>query len=437
MFYILSQGILFRGVVLLRYIALPLAFLLFGIFSLSANAQNISANRQLTLSDAISFTLDQNPQLHQFRVKRDGLFGQRASSNLSPVLSLDVEVENFTGSGDFSGVNASETTISLSSVIELGSKRAQRTSVVDAQLDVLEYQRQAFTLDVLGELSILFVETLEIQELTALAIEARELTRNTLNIVEDRSNRGAAPEYEVKRAIAANAQAQLQVEALIKQSERNLIRLAAFWGDTSGRFQKLSGDLYSFGQQPEFSELYQRALDSPAIEMFASEARLKTAELQLAQTQSKPDISWQIGFRRIQETSDSAFTAGVSIPLFSGGRNNGAVATAMAARDEVAFRRKANSLQLHSRLFEAFSQREQYINSAEVFQTTIIPQLASALESTQQAYETGRYSYLDWIAAQKELLSAKQALIESAASASVNQVVIEQLTSEPLNETQF
>ena len=86
MFYILSQGILFRGVVLLRYIALPLALLLFGIFSLSANAQNISANRQLTLSDAISFTLDQNPQLHQFRVKRDGLFGQRAGRIIRLVL---------------------------------------------------------------------------------------------------------------------------------------------------------------------------------------------------------------------------------------------------------------------------------------------------------------------------------------------------------------
>ena len=221
-------------------------------------------------------------------------------------------------------------------MIELGSKRSQRTSVVSAQLDVLEYQRQAFTLDVLGELSILFVETLKIQELTALAIEARDLTQNTLNIVEDRSDRGAAPEYEVKRAIAANAQAQLQVEVLIKQSERNLIRLAAFWGDTSGRFQQLSGDLYSFSQQPEFSELYQRALDSPVIKMFASEARLKTAELQLAQTQSKPDISWQIGFRRLQETSDSAFTAGVSIPLFSGSRNNGAcrLYTSPSPRDQ-------------------------------------------------------------------------------------------------------
>jgi len=51
---------------------------------------------------------------------------------------------------------------------------------------------------------------------------------------------------------------------------------------------------------------------------------------------------------------------------------------------------------------------------------------------TQDAYEKGRYRYQDWIAAQEELLTAKQQLIEAATAAQLSQALIEQLTAEPL-----
>ena len=51
---------------------------------------------------------------------------------------------------------------------------------------------------------------------------------------------------------------------------------------------------------------------------------------------------------------------------------------------------------------------------------------------TRQAYENGRYRYQDWIAAQEELLTAKQQHIESATAAQLNQALIEQLIAEPL-----
>jgi cobalt-zinc-cadmium efflux system outer membrane protein len=56
-----------------------------------------------------------------------------------------------------------------------------------------------------------------------------------------------------------------------------------------------------------------------------------------------------------------------------------------------------------------------------------------AQNKTRRAYESGRYSYLDLIAAQQSLLEAKAMLIRSAATALQAGVVIERLTGVSLS----
>ena len=159
---------------------------------------------------------------------------------------------------------------------------------------------------------------------------------------------------------------------------------------------------------------------------------MKDAEVKLAQAQSRVDIGWQLGVRRFEEADDTAFIAGISIPLFSGKRNRSSITSALAERNAVDYRQADAMLKLHSRLFTAFSQREENTAAVEQFNSHVLPALEKALALTQQAYENGRYRYQDWIAAQEELLTAKQQRIEAATAAQLNQALIEQLIAEPL-----
>ena len=407
--------------------------ILLGVLSESAFAQ--SPQPLLSLERAIANTLAQNPQLHQFSLKHEALLGRRESYDLSPSLNAGVEIENLAGSGNFSSTQSAEITLALSSVIELGGKRSARVSVANSQIQSLEYQRQASTLDVLGELTAVFIRTIALQEQILLARESRDLAKNTLAIVKRRAAQGATPDSEVQRAAATFAQANLRLTAFEQGHERLAIKLAAYWGDTSPSWSAIEGDLYRFVAIPNYEDLYQRAQSSPTINMFASEKRLKRAELALAETQSIGDINWQLGVRRFEESGDTAFTAGVSIPLFAGRRNSGAIQSARAAQNEVEFAQQSALLKLHVQLFEAHSQWQQHVNAVKAYRKTILPDLRSAMNATQQAYEAGRYSYQDWISAQNELLDAKRALIENAAAAALNQAVIEQLIAEPVNNT--
>ncbi|MDP2129179.1 MAG: TolC family protein [Pseudohongiella sp.] len=403
------------------------------IFACSINATAVqAAESPLTLSDAMSRAMAQNPRLQVFDLRLDGLQGRRITADLNPALEAGAEVENFLGTGDVRGLVGAELTLTLSSTLELGGQRQARVSAIDSRLGLVEAERRAETLDLLGQVTQRFVATLALQEKLQLAADAVSLAQSTLDIVTRRAEQGATPQAEVLRARAALTQSQIEQSRLQSELVSRKMALALLWGDTSVEFTQLQGDLFQFGASDSFESLYQRVSDSPAIQVYASEQRVREAEIQLARSQSESDIDWQVGVRRMEEIDDIAFTAGFSVPLFPAQRNRGEVQAALAARDEIRFQREVTLLNLHSRLFDAYQQRQQSIAAVEQIRSEMLPNLSEALTQTLEAYESGRYSYVEWIAAQRELLAAQRALVDAATTALLNQALIEQLTAQPL-----
>lgn len=387
----------------------------------------------LTLKKALASTLAQNPQLHRYRFTTQALTTQKQTSALRPALALELEVENFAGSGANEGFDAAETTLALSSVIELGGKRQARITYSNARINQAEWEQQAATLDMLGTLTKLYIEGLATQANLRLAEESLALSQSIHLTVKTRSARGAAAEAEVMRAQAALTRAEIRLAALQGQLEREKVLLARFWGETTPRFHHLKGDLFDFGSNQDFDQLYARVQTSPALQVLASEARIRDAEVTLARASGRSNLSWRAGIKRFEETGDTAFTAGVSIPLFTNKRSGGHVKTALANRNAAEYAQKDLLLVLHARLFEAWSLRKQSITAANKIQNVAIPALEKALKLTNEGFDNGRYRYLDLIAAQEELLASKQALIDAATTALVSQALIEQLTGETLN----
>lgn len=400
-------------------------------------AQAESTNNTLTLNTALKRAIEQNPSLKVFEFRNTALNGQMEIADLKPVYELGFEAENFSGSDELSGVDSAEFTVSLSSVLEMGDKRAARRGTVSSSRSVLDAQRQVESLELLGEVTRRYVDVLALQEQVSLAKEANDLADETLNIVKKRSEAGATPDAEVNRAQAAAALAQLTLLSTQQQLDYLKVALAALWGDSSPNFASVEGDLYHFGTDIELTALFAKMEKNPAIQIFAAEERLKDAEVRVAKTQSKSDISWSVGVRRFQESDDSALVAGFSMPLFSSKRNSGAVSTALAQRNEITVQKEVALLSMHTQLFRAFHNRRQAILAAKALQSTIIPALSDALKETQTAYQRGRYGYLEYVSARQELLNARRTLIESASSALTYGAEIEQLTAEPLSAAQY
>jgi cobalt-zinc-cadmium efflux system outer membrane protein len=266
-----------------------------------------------------------------------------------------------------------------------------------------------------------------------LAENALSLAQETLEIVSQRNRAGATPEAEVKRSKAVIAQANLTLQSEQKRLEYLKLSLSAYWGETSVSFSRVTGDLFQFGNDSDFSSLFAKLEKNPAIQVYASEQRLKEAELQLAKTESTANIKWSVGVRRSQEANDTALVAGFSLPLFAEKRNSGAIASALAERDQVAIEKEATKLRFRNHLLRAYSNRKQAILTANSLKQSVIPMLEDALEDTQDAYQKGRYGYLDYVSARQELLNARRTLIDAASAALIYGAEIEKLTNEALS----
>ncbi|MGQ0586519.1 MAG: TolC family protein [Gammaproteobacteria bacterium] len=391
----------------------------------------------LTLRQAIDRALAGNPELAAFAFELRAQDARTRQAGLRPPLEASVEAENVLGTGDAKGTDAAEFTFALSGVIELGGKRSSRVAATQAQRSALEVERQARQLDVLAEVTRRFIAVAAAQERLRLAGKANELAAQTIAGSDRRVKAAKSPHVELDRAHIAQDRARLEERRAAIELDSARKQLAAMWGDASPALDgqslgEVQGDLFLMPPAADFAELQGRLAENPDFLRFASEARLRDAELRLAATLRQPDVTLGTGLRRFEESGDQAFVASFSLPFFTGSRAEGFVAEAQANRDGVDSRRRAAEIKASATLYELLLQFKQAVFEAQTLKDDMLPRMDEALKETDYAYARGRYSYLELVDAQREYLAVQQALIEAAADAHVLRAEIERLTNAPL-----
>ncbi len=230
-------------------------------------------------------------------------------------------------------------------------------------------------------------------------------------------------------AEAAFARTELELartQAAVAAARR---RLALMWGgEPTG---PVVGELLTLPATPDFASLASLLERTPELKRFASESRMREARLQLAQAQSRPDLEWQVGVRRLQGSDDWALMGGLSVPLGNRRRAEPGIRAARAELDALALEREAGELDLRATLAEAHGRLQ--VDALAVRQTTdkVLPALERAESAAGQAYRAGALSYLEWAQLQAELLSARRDRIAAARDFHRALIEIQRLTAEP------
>ncbi|MEP0354406.1 TolC family protein [Paraglaciecola sp.] len=401
---------------------------------------NSIPNSALTLQSAIKLTLANAPELHEFTFKQQAIEGDIKTASLKPELIAGIEVENFLGTGEVSGIKDTELTLTLSSVIELGNKLSSRKAFASAQSQAAEVRKQVRTLDILAEVTRRYIDVLAQQALIKAQKDAESLARYTYQAVTKRVEAGASPAFEQQRAEAALARARLEVLTALQTKQGMINSLAIMWGEQNPTFTNVEGDLFALPPSPSLTSLFTILLESPNLDVYAQDARLQTAQVRLTQAAKQSDLSWTAGIRRINGIDETAFVAGVSMPLFAGNRNLGEYEKQRAIQGQLEQQKQSATQNLYHQLNMALIARNNALLNVQTLKNAIIPPLVDALSLVEQAYINGRFSYLEWVSTRQELLNAKQALIQSAKQAHQRGADIESLTAQPLadaNVTSF
>src|SRR5262249_12081773 len=153
-----------------------------------------------------------------------------------------------------------------------------------------------------------FIDVVTAQERVSLARETSGLTERTAKAIAARVAAARTPQAELSRAQIAVTRAhadQRQAESVLRGTKRSLVAMGR---ETSPVFDSARADLLALEPLASFEMLQDRLGRNPDLLRFASEARLRDAEVRLAQSQARPNLTVGVGLRRFQATGDVGFT---------------------------------------------------------------------------------------------------------------------------------
>ncbi|KMP11165.1 transporter [Candidatus Nitromaritima sp. SCGC AAA799-C22] len=394
----------------------------------------------ITLSQAVALALTRNPELQSFSLEIRAREANALQAGLLPNPDLDVEVENAAGSGNFNGFTQSETTVQLSQLIELGSKRALRAAATSLSKDLAGWDYEAKRVDVLVQVSKTFTEVLGAQKKLDLMRDLMSLAKKVRSTVSERVKAGkVSPIEEIKAGVALSS-TRIELKRAKKELETARKRLGATWGNNNPKFQTAQGNLLEISPIPSPESLVKHISNNPDLARWSTEIAQRQAVIDREKSNSIPSITLSGGYRRLGETDDNAFIFGVSIPLMFFNRNQGAIRASLHQLAKAESDKRTAEVRINSALTEAFQALAIAHTEAEALNTQVLPGAQKAFDAINEGYRFGKFGFLDVLDSQRTLFQSKVQFLNALtayhkAVADVERLIGGKLNPEPVTET--
>lgn len=392
-------------------------------------ATPVAHGQTLSLPQAVQRSLETNPAL---RAGKQTVVAteQRADLNsLAPPWTVGADVENVAGTGAFSGLHGTDTTLRLGRVIELGGKREARRAVGAAEVERSRLALDQTRLKLATETTLRFVEVLANQTRVHVAAENLALASELLATVDRWVKAGRSPESDLALMQIKRDQADIEAEHASHELASARVALAALWGTDEPEFSSARGDLFVLPAVAPFAQLAARLPNSTAQRGLILDARTSRARERLASAMSRPDISAHVGVRRITMNNDTALVAGVTIPLGSARRSALSTAQTRAETNALQARAQASATDARQQLFTAYQEILHARTAYEAHRDRMIPKAEKALALTRKGFNAGRFSFVALSQAQGTVLELRSAQIDAALRYHTLLVDIERMTA--------
>jgi cobalt-zinc-cadmium efflux system outer membrane protein len=334
----------------------------------------------------------------------EGLAAQTAAR---PNPTLGLVIENAAGSGPYKDFDGAETTLSIEQTLELGGKRAARTSAAQADLAAARARAAQGQVDFARDLALTYAEAEAAQQRLTIARDSVDLAQADARVARLLVDNGKEAQVRVVQAEAGLAAARAERGRAQAEAETALARLSALTGPASS-YTAVTGGLLETAPvttppEPAFS---------PAIAAARAEREAAQRRIALERARRTPDLAVSFGVRRFQDEDATAAVFGISAPLPLFDRNRGAVTAATA-----------NAQAAEARLAMAKAEQDGDRRAATA-QATAADQTLDASRQAEAAaaevyrlarigYDAGRLPLSELLAARRDLIAARGRTVDT------------------------
>ena len=281
----------------------------------AVHAEQVVTERGLSLDQMLVRVLENNPELKSATFANQAMAARIRAARLTPPMSVNIELENFAGSGNYQGSDALESTLSLAKVFELGNKTDLRADVRQQEAVVFASAQDVKRLDLLAQAARQFVHIVVDQSRVTIAQDKLRLLRDSYQVVERRVKAGRSHVAERRRMAIAVARAEIELEHAEHELQTSRVKLATYWGAITPDFTSVHAELFDLKQVRPFAQLTALLEQNPALIRFASEQRLAEARVHLAEAKQSADVELIGGIRHFNSVDDTAFVLSARIPF--------------------------------------------------------------------------------------------------------------------------
>lgn len=360
----------------------------------------------LTLEGALAAAEARSPAIASARASVAAAQGRLRQAGFRANPELSVEVENFLGTGELSGLRSTELTVAVNQRLDLGGRRSARQAVGRAELAVSELRLLITRAELARSVRQQFATAVAARERLRIATDNEARSRELARIARILVEVGREPPLRALRAQAAASQAVAELRGAQAAEAASRRTLAALFGAEAPP-QSVAGML------DEFQPPSQAAIQSLDVRLANAQLALAEANLRQQLAERRLDPAVGIGIRHVRETGDQALVAGFSMPLPIRDRNSGNIEAARAEIRAAEFEQASARVGASSRIANATANLSAATARVEALESGAIPEGREALRLAQLSYEAGRIELIELLDAQAALTSAETQLIEA------------------------
>lgn len=383
-------------------------------------------SKSISLKEAVQKTLLQHPELPGYSQLINSADGHIQQAGVGQRPELNFMVEDAMGTGKFSNIRSTQSTLSLSWLLE-DEVLDKRTVIAEREKSSLLVKQEIKRLDIAYETAGYYLSALFFQKKKELENRSVAELERVEKEVSRRVKAGAAPDADRYQAIAHLEEKKLDLYDTSYEIDAALRSLSSQWGEFEPNFSEVQGDLDLPSERIDFDRLREYLTNHPNIELFLSDERIARSKAELAKSEAKTHWRFNAGIRRNEAANDFGLVAGFTIPLGSPDRNAPQIRALGAEQAAYRADAEATRIRMETELANYVRSYKRYQNSVTSLQEKVIPSLKRAADEAENAYKLGKYSFVQWSSVQQDLIKAQEALLNLQFQAHLNRVEIERL----------